>query len=110
MAGEFSPETREAIKFRAGYLCERCGANWGEEIHHRRPRGMGSSKRPATAGAANGVFLCGPCHRWIESNRNDARDDGWICPQHAEPSEWPLDRLGLGRPVLLDDAGNFEVV
>lgn len=105
MAGEFSLDTRTAITFRAGFMCERCRNVRGEEIHHRRPRGMGGTLRAATAGAANGVLLCGDCHRWAESNRDEARAEGWLCPQHEEPSEWPLVRHG--RRVFLDDGGTY---
>lgn len=83
----FSPEVHDTIDGRAMGRCEVCGENIVEEHHHRRPRGMGGSKRPDTNTAANGLGVCGICHRMIESNRTVALLLGWLVHSHRQPSE-----------------------
>jgi 5-methylcytosine-specific restriction enzyme A len=105
----FSPEVRDIITDRAGGMvsgtCERCDETlaYGVEIHHRRARGMGSTKRRETNLPANGVAVCPQCHRCIESNRTDALADGWLIRQTVDPSTVPL--IYRGRMVLLDNFG-----
>lgn len=36
------------------------------EAHHREPRGMGGH---GNNDPSNGLALCDPCHKWVESNR-----------------------------------------
>ncbi|MBM4608097.1 HNH endonuclease [Rhodococcus hoagii] len=73
MTTGFPKKVRDLIEARAGGQCE---AMWvltcngrPEQIHHRRPRGAGGSKAPAVNRAGNGIFICEPCHRLIESQR-----------------------------------------
>lgn len=81
--------------------CQRCGhliTGWFSR-HHRDPRGMGGSKADPHA-MANLVLLCGSatsrggCHHEAESNRNQARIDGWLVPDGIRPDEWPVRRFG----------------
>jgi len=92
--------------------CEMCGRP-ATNTHHRRPRGMGGSKDPATDRPANLARLCGSgttgCHGWIENNRTAAEDCGWLVPQGHDPATVPILIMGLGGMldwVLLDDDGN----
>lgn len=90
--------TVEAVYERAGWLCELCGdpvepvRGVGHHLHHRRPRASGGSKRPDTNSTANLLLLCPPCHGYVESERAQALECGWLLPQTAVPA---------GRAVLL---------
>lgn len=107
--------TRRTVLERDGYACVRCGTYVGPfgdySIHHRRPRGMGGSKRPDTNQPANLVTLCGSgvtgCHGWAESNRDEARALGLLLWQSQTPSAEPV-RTHRGL-LLLDDKGGWEV-
>lgn len=102
----FSSSVRSLIRVRAQDHCEKCGERWGVEIHHRRPRGAGGSRRASTNAASNGLLLCRDCHTWIESNRTKALLDGWLLLQEVtDPSQAPVRYRGK-YPVNLDDAGN----
>lgn len=107
MAGEFSPATRKAICERAGDRCEVCRVAAVAQLHHRRPRGAGGTKRASTALASNGLALCGPCHHWCEMNRTESMKLGYLVSQYWEPSNVAvcLD----GRFVFLTDSGAYEI-
>ena len=84
--------TRQAVIDRAGSKCERCGQP-GEQIHHRKPRGMGGTSDPAINAFPNLVFVCADCHREIESHRSDAYESGWLVRRWQDPAEvtaWDL--------------------
>ena len=97
----------EMVLARSGGMCERCGGN-GEQIHHRRPRGMGGTHRQETNMPANLVNLCRECHGWVESHRTQALADGWLIRQASpqSPSEVLL-MLAWGSGYL-DDLGEFR--
>lgn len=99
----FSPKTRKLICERALYRCERCSANNPTDAHHRRARGLGGSKDPLTNTAANGVFICRPCHSDIESNRTRALMDGWLLRQGQDPRDIPVLYRGTTWSFLTED-------
>ncbi|AIK69329.1 HNH endonuclease [Mycobacterium phage ThreeRngTarjay] len=101
----FAPAVRRLIIDRDQGLCARCMYS-GAEVHHRRPRGIGGSKDPATNAPANGVLLCPSCHRWIESNRDRARQDGWLVRQGQNPADIPV--RYRGEWVLLREDGSID--
>jgi len=81
--------------------CQRCGhliTGWFSR-HHRDPRAMGGSKADPHA-MANIVLLCGSatsrggCHHEVESNRKQAKVDGWLVPMGIRPEDWPARRFG----------------
>jgi hypothetical protein len=81
--------------------CQRCGqliTGWFSR-HHRDPRAMGGSKADPHA-LVNLVLLCGSatsrggCHYAVESNRVQARIDGWLVPMGIRADEWPVRRFG----------------
>lgn len=92
--------------------CARCGraGAFGAlplNTHHRRPRGMGGTKRGDANGLANLLTLCGSgttgCHGWVESHRAEARAAGLLVSLHADPQDVPVQTWrGL---LLLDNAG-----
>lgn len=83
--------------------CQRCRRFVGPgefSRHHRDPRGMGGSKANPHA-LVNLVVLCGSatsrggCHEAVESQRKQARIDGWLVPDGIDPAVWPVRRFGL---------------
>lgn len=108
---EFSDVVRARLMARSGGFCEvRAAGCWDEasQAHHRRPRGLGGSKNPATGQASNGLMVCLPCHSHAESNRAEALDRGWLVRQGADPAAVPVYRYR--RWVLLDDEGGLTPV
>lgn len=108
----FSDVVRARLMARSGGFCEvRVAGCWDEasQAHHRRPRGLGGSKNPATGQASNGLMVCLSCHNHLETaERAEARDRGWIVRQGSDPREVPVFRYG--RWVLLDDEGGIRPV
>lgn len=97
---------RALVRARARNMCEHCGGN-GQDIHHRRPRGMGGTKDPAANLPSNLVLLCRQCHVWFESHRSAALAAGWLVRQGHDPRlvalVWP-NRLKR----YLTDAGSYS--
>jgi hypothetical protein len=99
----FPKKVRDVVTLRANGFCERCGVNEPAQLHHRRCRGMGGSKAADTNTAPNALAVCEPCHRDIESHREDALKFGWLVRQGANPAEVPVFRRGQW--VVLTDSG-----
>lgn len=94
------------VMARARGLCERCGYGASDvQLHHRRPRAAGGSRRGDTNTPSNAAWLCGACHRHVEAYRTSAYSDGWLVRQSHSPLATPV--LRLGQWVLLDDDGWF---
>lgn len=102
----FPAVVRDLVAERSGGVCERCGVAPAEHRHHRRARGMGSTRRPDTSSTANCLHICRPCHEVIESHREWALVHGWLVNQSHEPSRVQV-QLHHGW-VRLDDQGGFE--
>lgn len=88
-------ENRETVRLRADGHCERCGrsiANYPADIHHRRPRSMGGTRRPEIHAPESLVVLCRDCHVWVESNRAQASEHGWLVLHRdpRDPAEVPV--------------------
>ena len=99
-------DTRATVYHRAGGCCERCGGADGPfALHHRRARGMGSTRRPETNQPGNLVLICDQCHIEVESHRHLAMRDGWLVGQHATPADVPLEVHARGWALLTDDGG-----
>lgn len=84
-----TPATVELVWERDKGSCQRCGRGLSRadrgmswSVHHRRPRGMGGSRDAWVNLPANLIVLCGSgvtgCHGWVESNRGEAVELGWI--------------------------------
>jgi 5-methylcytosine-specific restriction enzyme A len=77
-----SAKTSHLLDLRSYGLCEVCGNAWASNTHHRRPRGMGGSKDPATNSVVNLLRCCGSgtvgCHGLIEANREQSYDLGLL--------------------------------
>lgn len=102
----FSDETKAIIFDRADGRCEYCGETFSDmQYHHRRPRGMGGTRRADTNTAAAGLYLCGEHHRVVESHRAWALSHGFLVRQSETPSDAPILRRGV--LVLLRDNGDI---
>lgn len=106
----FSPEVRAYLLARANGRCEADSPEClggADNCHHRKPRGMGGTKREWVNRASNGLVLCGSgttgCHGYFESHRDLAVERGIILPSGLLPWQTPvyLDREWF----LLDDHG-----
>jgi hypothetical protein len=94
-----SKAVRQMVLERSGYRCEICGNKLGENqfysIHHRIPRGMGGTDREDLNLASNLLSLCGSgttgCHGYIESNRQEAYEKGWIVLRDHDVAETPVE-------------------
>lgn len=112
-----SRKVKELVAKRAGGRCEMCGnpVSYGYySYHHRRTRGMGGSKDPATNQASNLLLLCGTgttlCHGWITEfpKKAKAEENGWVVSRWAKPALVPVLVFSHApHKVLLDDDGNY---
>jgi hypothetical protein len=104
--------TVASVMSRAGQSCERCGSKQNQfwSMHHRRPRGMGGTKRTDTNRASNILLLCGSgttgCHGWVESHRLEAYAAGLLVHSWDLPIDVPV-TLVYGT-VMLDDDGGLQ--
>lgn len=104
----FSRGVRDIVLRRADGRCERCGMFTDLlQLHHRRPRAAGGSRRPDTNLASNAAALCPGCHVVTESRRADAMFQGWLVRQEQSPAQTPVFRWGQW--VLLGDDGGVVV-
>jgi len=106
-------KVRQIILERDQGRCVRCGEsvlNSAHSIHHRRPRGMGGSKDPATNLPANLLTLCGSgttgCHGAVEGHRIIAGNDGFLVGQGLDPELKPV--LGHHGWIRLDNEGGWR--
>lgn len=95
--------TRQLVVDRDHRRCLRCSAP-GEQVHHRKPRGMGGSSLPGINSPENLILLCQRCHAFIESSRAEAYRDGWLVHRGDDPAEVPIRRHG-GLVLLFPDGG-----
>lgn len=102
---------RNAVIFRDGFSCRRCGKTPGSQIHHRAPRGRGGTSAPWINGKANLVLLCMDCHDHVERNRAEAYATGWLIKRTSTdlPEEVPLTNLA-GTQFFLTDGGDVIYV
>lgn len=75
-----TPEVRAIVWHRGEGRCVLCGCSRGEQIHHRRPRGIGGTRLDWINQPANLVLLCQSCHQHIETNRTVFRERGFLIP------------------------------
>ena len=68
---------------------------------------MGGVDNEWTGLASNGLLLCGRCHRWVEANRPESIERGWLVQLGDDPELMPV-LLHSGRVVLLDRDGSYQ--
>lgn len=110
--------TVEIVRARDSYRCVVCGTychgqrGWDWSLQHRQPRGSGGCKLSYINAPSNLVLVCGSgttlCHGRIESDRDWAKDHGWIVPRPLIPANvqvmlWPGDLF-----YLTDDGHRSE--
>ncbi len=100
-------KTVAIVQARACDMCERCASPEPCQVHHRRPRGMGGTRRPRTNMPSNLLFLCAKCHREVELNRTVSLEQGWLVRHEHDPAERHVWIAGHGWTVL-DNDGNYE--
>lgn len=102
--GAFSPAVRAIIKARSAGYCERCALPLlrNGQVHHRRPRGMGGTRRAGSGQPANGLWVHPACHAKVESDREKALAHGWLVRQEQDPEEVPIIRYGKWVYLLND--------
>jgi len=121
LSSAFNKLVRSIIDERARGCCELCGMPVeSPQYHHRRPRGIGGTKRVETGQAQNALLLHQKCHTRVESNRLEAYESGWLVAQNADPGDVPvrlwdglfvLDSLGARNPVTeINDVSQVDVV
>lgn len=104
-------DVKASVAARDGHVCVICGRPGTTTnpivTHHRRGRGSGGSKDPATNRASNLLALCARDNHWLEDSTDPAHYvNGWKVHrngQHAPagvPVLYPDGRLYL----LTDDA------
>lgn len=93
--GRFTTKQRAACWERARGHCEVCGYRLPEKgwnLHHRKGRGMGGTRRKVTC--ADGLVACGSgttgCHGHIEHNRQWASDRGYVVSRWDDPLTVPV--------------------
>lgn len=105
----FTEKARKLIEQRARGRCELCDAPaQTAQIHHRKPRGMGGTKNPASRSPSNGLYVHFKCHEWIERNREQAALKGYLVPQWADSDTTPV-LFGSSWYLLLPDGTKTKV-
>ena len=103
MTAVFDRHTKQLVRERSRDRCELCGVHcFVAHFHHRRPRGMGGTRRKEASGAANCLLVHPRCHAEIESSRERALANGWLVRQTDTPSLVPV-KLWNGLQLLADD-------
>jgi predicted CxxxxCH...CXXCH cytochrome family protein len=79
------------------------GAKAGEQIHHRRPRGMGGTTVEWVNQAPNLIYVCAACHAHIERYREQAMTMGWLLNGKDRAENTPLRYSNKGFKYLTTD-------
>lgn len=73
---------------------------------------MGGSRDPVADSVPNGVLLCGSattpgtCHEWVENNRTEALEAGWLVLQGHDPAAITIPHRFFG-PMFLGPHGDY---
>lgn len=77
-----------------------------EHIHHRRPKGLGGTRRPESQWASNALHVCLRCHLKIHAMPTWSRTHGFLVRQADDPATVPL-YWRFSQTLLLNDTGSF---
>lgn len=102
--------TVDLVFGRSDDLCERCGVRNGEQVHHRRPRGAGGTRDPNINATSNLVHVCSPCHFYVEMNRTQSLDEGWLLSRLTSELPCAVPVSMWHGVVLLDNVGGWVKV
>lgn len=100
---QITKATRAIVAERSNDTCEVCGQEEATQMHHRRPRGMGGSRDARIHQPSMLLHLGNDCHHYIEHNRDEALDEGWLVKNAND--DRPV--RAQGRYVRFDDDGGF---
>lgn len=79
-----------AVRERDEHTCQRCGTTNDIHAHHIAPR----SRRPDLKyDVANGIALCGNCHRWCHENPKESTNAGFLSDVPYENKGYYTERL-----------------
>ena len=96
---------RGLVNKRSGGVCERCGIKPATNIHHRRARGMGGTRRDIHS-AEWLLHLCGTgttgCHGYIEAHPEISYSKGWTLRQNRRARDTPV-QTSAGWDILNSD-------
>lgn len=92
---------RRLVQERSNSVCEMCSIARAAEVHHRKNRSQGGQWTPS-----NCLHLCSKCHRYVTTNPQAAREQGWAVPSYADPAKAPV-WVAWREFVFLDDHGNY---
>jgi hypothetical protein len=67
---------------------------------------MGGTVRDTSGQAANCLYLHPKCHEYIESNRFESKENGWLLTQDQEPAIVPA--KVKGHWAVLHDDGRLD--
>lgn len=106
----FSAAVRDIISDRSGGVCEllipMVCTGMAQVMHHRRPRGIGGTRRVDTNQPSSALHICDACHRHLETvERGVARSNGWLVSQYASPVNVPVFYRGRVRLLLTNEGG-----
>lgn len=94
-------QTATVVKERSGGMCECCWIAPGQQLHHRRAKGMGGDPRWDVDLPGNLMNVCSACHHGrIHARPAWAVDNGYRVRMHVDdvttvPVKW--------QPTLLND-------
>lgn len=100
-------ESQQIVRERDFELCVICAAPM-QEIHHRRPRGMGGASRSREIHSpASLLSLCAIHHAKVESHRSWAISQGYLLRDGQDPTVISLNYRG--KLATLDNDGGIEI-
>lgn len=92
--GAITEHSRALVRARSGGMCEVCGLTPATNIHHRRARGMGGTRR-AIHTPDWLLHLCGSgtqgCHGYVEAHPELSYAKGWKLRYYQHPSTAPVE-------------------
>lgn len=89
----FPRDVIELVLSRSGGSCEIMSSGCtlvAEHHHHRRPKGLGGTRRPESQYASNCLHCCTRCHLKIHAMPTWARDNGFLVRQTDNPAVVPM--------------------
>lgn len=102
----------ELVTGRSGGNCECMSSGCtliAEHLHHRRPKGIGGTRRPESQWASNALHVCLRCHLKIHAMPTWGRNNGFLVRQSDDPAATPV-RWRCSHAVLLDDSGDITPI
>lgn len=85
MSDDIPPKIRQAVKERSGGICEACGADRGEHVHHRKLRSQGGKHE-----LVNLLHVSTRCHGLIHHNPTDSYIRGLLVKRAGDPESTPV--------------------